>query len=372
MKEKIIKVGTRLVGGNEPCFIIAEVGINHNGRLEIAKKLIDTAAEAGCDAIKFQAYKVDYLYSKKAGKLDWQDKNKKYSYDIYKANKSFELPFEWLQELNEYCANRNIIFFSSVWDKHSSDVLEKHGTLLYKIGSPAITNLPLLEHIAKKKKPVFMSIGGATIGEVEDAVQTVKEYNSDIVVMHCHLKYPTAPENVNINVIKTLKYAFSDVVIGYSDHTKHPYKAPIAAVVNGAKVIEKHITLDKKMKGPDHFFALEPHELKLMVKKIRETEKKIKKGQKVEVDPEVLGSSKIRTSPDEEYLRKFAYTTIITIKDIKKGGRLTKYNICVLRPGKISRGLEPRFYKLLIKKGYKVIHDIPVGKAITWDDLIEK
>jgi N-acetylneuraminate synthase len=369
---RTIKIGKRKIGGDAPCFIIAEVGINHNGDLSIAKKMIDMAVNAGCDAVKFQAYKADHLYSKKAGKLDWEDKKGKYSYDIYEANKSFEMPFEWIPELMKYCDKKKIIFFSSVWDEPSTDVLEKSGMALYKIGSSALTNIPLLEHVAKKKKPVFISLGGATLGEVVEALETIKKYIPDIVLMHCHLKYPSLPKNANVNIVNTIRYAFPDVVPGYSDHTEHPFDAPVVAVVNGAKVIEKHITLDKKMKGPDHFFALEPDELNLMVKKIREAEQKMKKGEQVEVNQEVLGSSEIKTYEDEQHLRDFAYTIIITLKNVKKGEKLTKENIRVLRTGKLERGLEPKFYKMLVEKGYKVIHDLPMGKAITWDDLIEK
>jgi N-acetylneuraminate synthase len=372
MKKTPITVGHKKIGGDNPCFIIAEVGINHNGDIKLAKKLIDVAAQAGCDAVKFQAYKTSHLYSKRAGRLDWKDKGEKYSYDIYSSNKSFEMPADWVPKLINYATKQNLIFFSSVWDEPSSDFLEKKGMGLYKIGSSAVTNLPLIEHVAKKRKPVILSIAGSTLGEVEEAIATVQRYNKDMVVLHCHLKYPTELKDVNMNIMKTLMYAFPDLILGYSDHTMHPFKAPVAAVAAGAKVIEKHITLDKEMKGPDHFFALEPDELALMVKKIREAEERIKKGKKIDVNPIIMGSSGLKTYPDEAYLRKFAYTTIITVKDIKKGEKLTKSNVRVLRPGKIKRGLEPRFYKLLVRKGFKVVRDIPLGKAIMWDDLIEK
>jgi len=365
----MIKIRNIEIGEKEPCFIIAEVGINYNSDFNIAKKLIDTATDAGCDAVKFQTYKVDHLYSKKAGKIDWEDKDKEYSYDIYEANKSFELPFEWIPKLMNYCNKKNIIFLSSVWDEPSTDYLDEKGIEAFKIGSSALTNIPLINYVAKKKKPMIISIGGANINEIEDAVNAIKKFHNKIAILHCHLNYPTKLKDTNINIVSTLKEKFPDLVIGYSDHTEHPYIAPVAAVAKGAKIVEKHITLNKKMKGPDHFFALEPKELKLMVAKIREIEKKMKKGEKIDLDSKVFGSGEIKVDKDEEYLRNFAFTTIIAIKDIKKGEKLSEDNIRVLRPGKIKRGIEPKFYKQII--GKKAVKKIIFGKAVDWNDFIE-
>jgi N-acetylneuraminate synthase len=220
-------------------------------------------------------------------------------------------------------------------------------------------------------KPVVMSVAGCYLGEIEEAVNSLRQHLQNIALLHCHLKYPTAPRDANLAVIKTLMQVFPECVIGYSDHTEHPFSAPVGAVAIGAKVIEKHITLNKKMKGPDHFFALEPNELKIMVKQIREAEKIIAKGGSVPVSNELLGSSSVGPSENELYLREFAFTTIISMNSIKKGERLTKKNIRVLRPGKLPRGLHPRFYTLLVEKGYKVTRDIPLGTPLTLDDLIE-
>ena len=362
----------RKIGKGEPCFIIAEVGINHNCDINVAKKMIDAAVDAKCDAAKFQTYKVSHLYSKKSGKLDWEDGKKKYSYDIYEGNKKYELLPDWIPELMKYCKEKGIIFMSSVFDEPSCDELMKNNPNSFKISSSTLTNIPLLEYIASKKLPVLISTGGGTLSEVEDAVNVFRKHGCEYAVLHCHLKYPTPPEDVNMNVIKTFRYAFPDAVVGFSDHTEDPTAGPVACVALGGKIIEKHITLDKDMKGPDHFFALNPEELKQMVKAVRNAEKKIEAGEDIHVDPEVLGSSEVKMYESERYLRDFCYQTIISLRDIKKGERLTKENIRILRPGKIPRGLEPKYYTQLIKEGYKVAKDVPMGKAITWDDLIEK
>jgi sialic acid synthase SpsE len=235
-----------------------------------------------------------------------------------------------------------------------------------------LTNIPLLEYVAKKGKPVMISIGAASHDEVKEAVATLSSFTDKLVLMHCHLKYPTEPKQANLAVITTLKKQFPVAIIGYSDHTEHPYDAPVAAVSLGAKVLEKHITLDKTMEGPDHFFALDPGELKLMVEKVREAEEKIRHGNSVGIKNVLLGSPEIRTHEDEGYLRNFAYQTILSIKRIPGGERLTRENIRILRPGNIPWGIEPKHYPSLIKKNYIAQRDIDEGESIHWSDLIEK
>ena len=364
-----IKVGNRVLGDNSPCFIIAEIGINFNGSLELAKKLIDTAVEAGCDAAKFQAFTADNLYPKTAGELDWEDDQGKYSYSIHENVKKFELPKEWVTTLKQYCAEKGIIFFSSICDEEQADFYDKLGTPIFKTTSYAITHLPLIEHLAKKGKPLIISTGGATLEEIKEAYQSAKKYTDKIILLHCIIKYPAPLADINMKALETLQKEFPDAIIGYSDHTAEVVDAPLAAVVKGAKVIEKHITLDKKMQGPDHFFALNPVELKEMVNSVRTAEEKIKRGEKVEVNPLVLGSPEKKITPSEEYLRNFAYQTIITSAPIKKGEIMSKNNLKVLRPGKLGRKLEPKEYPKLTSGFYKATKDLPEGSLLDWNEV---
>ncbi len=366
-----LKIGQREIGSTAPCFIIAEAGINFNSSIEIAKQLIDAAVKAGCDAIKFQAFTAANLYPKTAGELDWEDQEKKYSYSIYENVKKFELPYSWVPELIRYCQEKEIIFFASICDEEAADVYDKLGVPTFKTTSYAITHLPLIEHLAKKNKPLIISTGGATLEEIKEAYDTARKYNQEMIILHCVIKYPAPLEDVNMNTLDLLHQRFPEAIIGYSDHTIEISEAPTAAIIKGAKVIEKHLTLDKKMSGPDHFFALEPAELKLMVETIRETEKKLMSGEKVSADQLILGSilSEKKISPAEEYLRQFAYQTIITSTEIKAGETISVGNVKVLRPGKLKAGLKPKEYFKLIDGTYKAVKDLSAGTVINWEDV---
>ncbi len=368
-----IKVGNRVISKNSSCFIIAEIGINFNGSLELAKKLIDVAVEAGCDAAKFQAFTAEKMYPKNAGELDREDNynDKKYSFSIYDAVKSFELPKAWVSILQQYCTEKGIIFFSSICDEEQADFYDELGVPIFKTTSYAITHLPLIEHLAKKSKPIIMSTGGATLEEVREAYAVARKYTDEVILLHCFIKYPAPLHEINMNVIETLKTEFPDAIIGYSDHTAEPIDAPLVAITMGAKVIEKHITLDKRMKGPDHFFALNPIELKEMVTAIRDAEEKIKLGEKIVINQVLLGSGERKINAEEEYLRNFAYQTIITSVDIKRGEIVNKDNVRVLRPGKMGRKLEPKEYPRLTAGLYEAVRDIPEGSLIGWEDVEE-
>jgi sialic acid synthase SpsE len=341
-------IGSKQVGKNSPCFIIAEAGINHNGSLELAKKLVECAADAGCDAVKFQTFSAAQMYPKNAGTLDWDGQKGKYAYSIYESVERAEMPIEWVPELSNYASSKGVVFFSSVSDEDSADLLQKAGVSVFKTTSYDITNIPLIEHVAKKGKPMIMSTGGATIEEIREGFLAAKRFCSNLSLLHCVIKYPAPSDILNLNVVETLVREFPEAVIGYSDHSVDPVIAPVAAVVKGAKVIEKHITLDKNMSGPDHFFALDPGELKLMVRSIRDAEAKLSKGISVSLDPVVLGLHEKRISDAEIYLRNFAYRTIISSRSIAKGERFSKDNIRVLRPGKLQRGLDPKHFSKLI------------------------
>ena len=362
-----IRIENKTIGEDSPCFIIAEIGINHNNDINIAKKMIDAAVEAGCDAAKFQTFKGKLMYPKTAGTYE-TDGN---ILNIYEVMQKIELPEEWIGELMAYCKKKDIIFLSSVSDIWSVDVMEKYGMDAYKLTSYDTTNIPLLEHTAKKDKPIIMSVGAAYMNEVDEAIRSIKRYNNNLIAMHCVTKYPAPLEYCNLNVLETLRLAYPDVVWGYSDHTEDPIKAPVAAVVKGARIIEKHITLDKNMKGADQRFAVNPEQLKQMVNAIREAEEKIKNGENIKVEEIVLGSSEKKPTEIEMYVRDFAYRSVFALKDIREGEKITKDNIEVLRNGENKPGLPPKYYNLLIEKKCKVVRDIKEGNPIVWDDLLQ-
>ena len=255
-------------------FVIAEIGINHNGSLENAFKMIDAAVDAGCSAVKFQLFTAKNLYPKTAGRIDWCDSVKEYSYDIYEAVKSFELPLNWIDRLMAYCQRAGIEFISSVFDEKGMMKLINRGLQKIKLSSYTITNLPLIEAAAKTDLPIIMSTGGATLGEIEDAVSMIKKIHRYITLLHCSIQYPTELKDCNMGVLETFKFAFPNIDRGYSDHTREVSAAAIQSIYLGGSILEKHITLDKNMKGPDHFFALEPRELKKLVADITYAEAK--------------------------------------------------------------------------------------------------
>lgn len=308
-------------------FIIAEAGVNHNGSLELAKKLVDVAVEAKVDAVKFQTFKAENLVSKTAKKAQYQKKNMNDEDESqFNMLKKLELNFESHKELIEYCKKKNIMFLSTPFDHDSIDLLNNLGLKIFKIPSGEITNLPYLRHIGKLNKKVILSTGMADIGEIEDALNilinagTKKE---NITVLHANTEYPTPMEDVNLKAMLTIGNTF-DVSFGYSDHTLG-IEVPIAAVALGASCIEKHFTLDCTMQGPDHKASLEPDELKAMVKAVRN----------IEI---ALGSSIKKPSNSELKNKSIARKSIVAKCDIKKGEILSENNLAIKRPG---NGINP-------------------------------
>lgn len=361
-------IGKTKVGGNNPCFIVAEIGINFDSEYDNALQLIDAAAAAGCDAVKFQLFKAEMMYVPKAGKYTIASGKKK---DIVEIVREGELPPAWIPKLKRYAESKKLEFFVTTCDERSTDILEKYRASAYKIASYEITHLPLLTYTAKTKKPIIFSSGGSTLKEVTEAMEVIqKTGNKKIIVNHCIGQYPAPLKNLNLRVISMLSLAFPDVIVGYSDHSQDPVKAPRAAVVLGAKLIEKHITLDKNLPGPDHMFALNPKELALMVKTIRQTEKELRQGKKITIDPLLLGASGRKTLVGEESVRRFAYRCLFAKESIKKGEPFTKKNLIVLRPGKVKRGLEPTYYDFLIKGKYKATKNIGQFEPIGWDSIL--
>lgn len=340
---KKIKIADKFIGQNEPCFIIAEIGSNHNGNMEQAKKLIDAAAFAGADAVKFQTFTARRLIADMPDLM--VDGMKKVDYF-----KQYELPYEWHEELFEYASRKKIVFLSTPFDESAAGLLDKIGVPCFKISSFELVHFPLLKYIASKKKPVILSTGMADLKEIKEAVNLIKNQgNKNIALLHCNSSYPVDFKDANIKVIQTLKDKF-DMPVGYSDHSMG-MELSLAAVALGASIIEKHFTLDRQMNGPDHKFAIEPDELKKMVKCIRNVELS-------------LGSGIKRLSKCEEKMYKLGRRSIFSINDIKKGQNIEADDIAVLRP---NLGLHPRYFSFVCRKKAKI--DIAAYTPVTKDLL---
>ena len=366
--QKEFIVGKTKIGGSNPCFIIAEIGINFNGDYQKAMELIDSAKNAKCSAVKFQLFSAKKMYIPGAGEDKSGAGRKK---DIYKIVQENELPIKWIPRLKEYANELGLEFFSTVCDEDGVDILEKFGVDAFKIASYEITHLPLLRHVARTNKPIIFSCGASEMEEISQAMAVLREEkNEKIALLHCIAKYGVDLSSVNLNIIKTLRMQFPEAIIGYSDHSADPIAAPVGAVALGAKIIEKHITLNKAMPGPDHFFALEPKELAMMVSAIREAERKIKNKEDINIAPELLGDYKRKTFEEENIPRNFTHRRIFAIKAIKRGGILSNENIAVLRPGNIKGGLEAKYYQEIT--GCAAKKDIPIYKGITWSDVSAK
>ena len=322
----MFNIGKFKIGKNR-AFIIAEAGVNHNGDIELAKKLIDMAVDANVDAVKFQTFKAKNLVSKNAQKANYQKENMNDNDNSqFNMLKKLELDEDTHKELIAYCKAKNIMFLSTPFDHNSIDMLNNLGLEIFKIPSGEITNLPYLRDIGSLKKKIILSTGMADIGEIEDALDILIEagtLKSDITVLHANTMYPTPMEDVNLKAMVTIGNTFN-IDFGYSDHTLG-IEVPISAVALGAKVIEKHFTLDKTMEGPDHKASLEPTELKAMVIAIRN----------IEI---ALGSSIKKPSKSETPNIEIARKSIVANCSIKKGDILNKDNLAVKRP---ANGINP-------------------------------
>lgn len=313
--------------------IIAEAGINHNGCLDTAKKLIDVAARSGADIVKFQTFKSDELTTANAPLAEYQLKNSPELINQKNLLQKLELDYEAHNLLKDYSLKAGIEFLSTAFTLESVDLLAKIGLERWKVPSGEINNIPLLRKIASKNQPTIISSGMATLGEIEFALKILSENNLErekISVLHCNTAYPTPMEDVNLNAINTIKNSFN-INVGFSDHTDG-IEASIAAVAIGAKIIEKHITLDKNMTGPDHKASIEPNELDDLVNSIRNIEKALGNGIKV-------------PSASEKVNIKVARKSIVACKLIQKGEEYTNKNLTIKRPG---TGLPPTMYDLII------------------------
>lgn len=343
-----VKIGDRWIGEGHPCFIVAEAGSNHNGKLDLARKLIEVAAEAKVDAVKFQLFRASKLYPKKAGQSDYLKMDR----PIYDIITEMEMPYEWLPELAEIARRNGLCFLASAFDEESVDRLDPF-VPAFKIASYEMTHLPLVRAIARKGKPVIMATGTATLEEVRESVNCFRESgNRSLVLMQCTAAYPAPLESLNVRAQITLAETFG-VPTGLSDHSRDPLVGPIAAAALGAHILEKHFTLSNQLPGPDHAFALESQELQEMVRRVREVERARGDGRKI-------------VQPVESELREFARRQVVAVKEIGVGESFTRENAAVLRRGKMEPGLEPKYYDELLGKTAR--RRIPDGSSIRKED----
>jgi N,N'-diacetyllegionaminate synthase len=328
---KKIRIAGKVVGEHAPCFIIAEAGVNHNGNINLAKRLVDVAMKAGADAVKFQTFKAEDVVTKTAEKAEYQKKTTGAEGSQFVMIKKLEIEERDFEELFDYAYRKGIIFLSSPFDKRSVDLLDKLGVPAFKIASGEITNLPLIRYIARKGKPIILSTGMSTMAEIEEALRVINdEETKDIVLLHCVTSYPAKVENSNLRAMQTLRRAFK-LPVGLSDHTIG-ITVPIAAVALGAAALEKHFTLDKNLPGPDHKASLTPEELNQMVMVVRQVEK-------------AMGDGIKSPTEEEEEIKKVVRRSIVAKIDIPKGAFITEEMLDVKRPG---TGVEPKYINEVI------------------------
>ena len=364
----MIKIGNKLLGDGCPTFIIAEAGSNHDGSLDQAYRLIDAAARAEADAVKFQVFRAEYLYPPSVGMVETPSG----SIDFFSFLDNMSMPVHWLDKLARHAREQDILFLATAFDEAMCDALDNIGVPAHKIASPELNHLPLIARMAQSGKPLMMSTGMSCLGDIEEALNIVRHSGTEAALLHCVSAYPTPPKDCNLRVISTLKQTFQ-IPVGFSDHTLHPVKAPVASVALGANIIEKHFTLSRKLDGPDHKFALEPNELQQMVAAIRETESlsSLEK-EKVLTSSDIseyLGCPVKKVTPSEAELALCDRRSIMAIKSIKKGAAISSDMVRILRAERNLRpGLSPKYWDLVC--GKHLIRDVPSGQGLQWDDLI--
>ncbi len=345
-----INIAGRSIGSGEPCFIIAEAGINHNGDMDLARALIDAAADSGADAVKFQTFLADRLVTTDAPKAQYQVQAADSDETQKEMLARLELTRQDHVDLIDHCKLRGILFLSTPFDEISADLLENLNMPAFKIPSGEIINLPFLEYVARKEKPMIISTGMSTIEEVHEALRVVRNAgNDEVVLLHCVTNYPADPADVNLRTMATMKETLS-VPVGYSDHTLGK-EIPLAAVALGACVIEKHFTLSRDMPGPDHQASLEPDELKSLVEGVRKVESAMGTGRKV-------------PSPAEEANARVVRKSLVAARYIPEGSVITVDDLTAKRPG---TGLSPAILPSLLGKEARMAID--EGTIITMELL---
>lgn len=346
-----IKLGNHTIGANYPTYFIAEIGGNFDGDIEKAKRLIKAAKEAGADCAKFQTFTAETIVSEGGfSKMTLHGVHGSWGRTVSEVFKDVEFPMEWHEELAAYCQEVGIDFSTSPYFKEAVDLCEEMKLPFIKIGSGEITWLEMIEYIASKGIPIMLATGDATMAEIDEAVRTIeKTGNKNLVLMQCITNYPSKIESANVNVLKTYQNAFG-CLTGYSDHSPGHVVA-LASVVLGGRVIEKHFTLNKKDKGPDHPHSMEPDEFKLMVESIREVEK-------------AMGSTRKEVVEEEGETVFVQRRCLYAKKDLKAGQIISEEDIDVLRP---ALGIPPKYKQTII--GKKINKDIPARDPIFWEDI---
>lgn len=347
-----IEIAGRTVGPGHPCYVIAEAGSNHNRDLETAKRLIDAAADAGADAVKFQTYTAEGLYSRKTPNPSYLKEGSllKDQETVWDLIKRVEIPWEWHEPLAKYTARTGLDFLSSPFEEAAVDLLEQIKVPAYKIASYEITHLPLIEYAAKTGKPLLISTGMASLADIERALDVANGAGCDrIALLHCAINYPPRFDDLNLRAIQTLCSAFQ-IPVGWSDHTMG-HTADVTAVALGACLVEKHFTLSRTQEGPDHAFALEPGELAVMVRAIRETEAS-------------LGSAVKRVTTAEAEMFRIGRRSLVAARDLPMGTVLTRADIAVKRPG---YGIP--VYDLDTVVGRRTVTDIEADEILHWPML---
>lgn len=335
------------LGEQNPVYIIAEVGVNHNGSLELAMKCVDEAVKAGADAVKFQTFKSSKLVTKSASKASYQLQNTRSSESQLEMLKKLEFSFDDFTELQKYCLAKQIDFLSTPFDEESAAFLNSIEIDALKIGSGDLNNLPFLRQIDSYGRPVLLSTGMSSLEEVRESLSVFEK--SQVVLLHCTSDYPAPIDEVNLLAIKTMREQFGKIT-GYSDHTEG-HEVTIAAVALGAKVIEKHFTLDRSLPGPDHKASLEPQPFAEMVQAIRNVER-------------ALGDGVKRCMPSEENTRVVARKSLVIARPVKAGTILSGDDLVIKRPG---TGIEPKYYDMVL--GKKLIRDMAGDEMLSWGDL---
>lgn len=346
MPLRTVDIAGRTIGPGHPCLVIAEAGVNHNGSRDMARRLVDVAAHAQADVVKFQTFKAERVVTSDAPKAAYQLRTTDAAESQYDMLRRLELSPEAHHEVAGYCQGKGILFLSSPFDEESADFLETLGVPAFKIPSGEITNLPFLEHAARKGRPIILSTGMSTLDEVGTAVDTIyRTGNRDLVLLHCVSAYPADPHDVNLRAMATMEAAFG-IPVGYSDHTLG-IEVALAAVALGAPVIEKHFTLDRHLPGPDHCASLEPDELRRLVEGVRTVEAALGHGRKEPVSCEAATALVSRKS-------------LVAARPIRAGTMITRELIVMKCPGS---GLPPAMLGRIV--GRAATQDIPADALLS-------
>ncbi|MFZ2886914.1 MAG: N-acetylneuraminate synthase family protein [Minisyncoccia bacterium] len=346
-----VKMRLRYVGPEEPVFVIAEIGINHNGEIETAKKLIDAAKEAGADAVKFQKRTTTEILTKEGRDKPYTSPHA-YAATYGEHRDKLEFSIDQYTELMRYTRDKGLGFFASVWDHSSADQMAELGIEAFKIPSADLTNLPLLEHVAKKNLPILISTGMNTLEEIEDAVHTILQYNNRLIIFHCLSLYPAPEDKLDMRFMDALAARYAPLPYGYSGH-EIDLLPTLVAVSRGAQIVERHLTLDKTMKGSDHAASLEPNQFKELVISIRRIEK-------------ILGAPEKKLYDELKPLREKLAKSVATRVAIPKGTRIEVHMLTVKGPG---GGIAPRDMSSLVGRTAQtdIADDALVpSEALTW------